>query len=207
MKRPYRLLKFIAIVLSVAGLTAIASVMTLGSPSLFHPAPAFSQSLVRLEEAGQQVYKQLPNLPRENQYVSTETGKVDSNNTLVRRMIRYHIYVKGRPPGYRLDWKLTLADYLGANSLMQESQYPGYDSLKTNPLEGDRAVIGRLNRAQRDTLAQALANVFSPRTSQSAQPPTPSTNRGRLGITQPTPTSAPPKLPQPKPGDARLLLP
>ncbi|HEY9748101.1 MAG TPA: hypothetical protein V6C63_05465 [Allocoleopsis sp.] len=207
MKRPYRLLKFIAIVLSVAGLTAIASVMTLSSPSLFHPAPAFSQSLVRLEEAGQQVYKQLPNLPRENQYVSTETGKVDPNNTLMRRMIRYHIYVKGRPPGYRLDWKLTLADYLGANSLMQESQYPGYDSLKTNPLEGDRAVIGRLNRAQRDTLAQALANVFSPRTSQSAQPPTPSTNRGRSGSTQPAATSAPSQLPQPKPGDARLLLP
>lgn len=205
MKRPHRLLKFIAIVLSVAGLTAIASVMTLGSPSLFHPAPAFSQSLVRLEEIGQQVYQQVPNLPRENQYVSTETGKADANNTLVRRMIRYHVYVKGRPPGYRLDWKLTLADYLGVNSLMQESQYPGYDSLKTNPLEGDRIAIGRLNRVQRDALVQALASVFSPRTSQSAQPQP--TNRGRSGVTQPAATSSPPKLSQPKPGDARLLLP
>jgi hypothetical protein len=206
-KRRNRVLKFIATVFSVAGLTAIAAIMTLGSPSLFHPAPAFSQSLVRLEEAGQQVYQQVPNLSRENQYVSTETGKVDPNNTLVRRMIRYHVYVKGRPPGYRLDWKLTLADYLGANSLMQESQYPGYDSLKTNPLEGDRTAIGRLNRAQRNALAQALANVFSPRTSQSAQPPTTSTNGGRSGVTQPATNTAPPKLSQPKPGDARLLLP
>ena len=207
MKRRNRVLKFIATVLSVAGLTAIAALMTLGSPSLFHPAPAFSQSLVRLEEVGQQVYQQVPNLPRENQYVSTETGKVDPNNTLVRRMIRYHVYVKGRPPGYRLDWKLTLADYLGANSLMQESQYPGSDSLKTNPLEGDRTARGRLNRAQRDALVQVLAKAFSLRTSQSTQPQATPSNPGRSGTAQPSTSTTPPKLAQPKPGDARLLLP
>jgi hypothetical protein len=206
-KRRNRVLKFIATVLSVAGLTAIAAVMTLGQPSLFHPAPAFSQSLVRIEDAGQQVYQQIPNLPRENQYVSRETGKVDPNNTLARRLIRYHIYVKGRPPGYRLDWKLTLADYLGANSLMQESQYPGYDSLKTNPLEGDRGAIGRLNRVQRDALAQALAQVFRPQAAQPVQP-----QRSPATTAQPSPAlppanSTPPRFTQPKPGDARLLLP
>ena len=207
MKRRNRVLKFIATVLSVAGLTAIAAVMTLGNPSLFHPTPAFSQSLVRLEEVGQQVYQQVPSLPRENQYVSRETGKVDPNNTLVRRMIRYHVYVKGRPPGYRLDWKLTLADYLGANSLMQESRYPGYDSLRTNPLEGDRTAIGRLNRSQRDSLAQALANAFSPRTGQTTPTQAPLNNRVPSRAVQPPANSAPPRLPQPKPGDARLLLP
>ncbi|MBD2120204.1 hypothetical protein [Trichocoleus sp. FACHB-262] len=213
MKRRNRVLKFIATVLSVAGLTAIAAVMSLGNHSLLNPAPAFSQSpgfsqsVVRVDDAWQQVYKQIPNLPRENQYTSTETGKVDPNNTLVRRLIRYHIYVKGRPPGYRLDWKLTLADYLGANSLMQESQYPGYDTLKTNPLEGDRMAIGRLNRVQRNALAQALTNVFSPRASQAAQPnPNPASNVPS-GSTRPQGTPTSPRLPQPKPGDARLLLP
>jgi len=181
--------------------------MTLGNPSLFHPAPAFSHSLVRVDDAWQKVYQQVPDLPRENQYVSRETGKVDPNNTLARRLIRYHIYVKGRPPGYRLDWKFTLADYLGANSLMQESQYPGYDSLKTNPLEGDRVAIGRLNRAQRDVLAQALANVFSSRTGQTTPTQPPSTNRVPSGAVQPPAESGPPRLSQPKPGDARLLLP
>jgi len=42
----------------------------------------------------QQVYKQLPYLPLENQYVNKETQQVDSNN-LVNRLIRYHVYVKG----------------------------------------------------------------------------------------------------------------
>jgi hypothetical protein len=180
--------------------------MTLGNPSLFHPAPASSQSLVRVDDAWQRVYQQIPNLPRENQYISRETGKADPNNTLVRRLIRYHVYVKGRPPGYRLDWKFTLADYLGANSLMQESQYPGYDTLKTNPLEGDRVAIGRLNRIQRNALAQALANVFNPQAGQPVQ--TQSVPAGRVQPTSAPPVnSTTPRLPQPKPGDARLLLP
>ncbi|WP_210404648.1 hypothetical protein [Chroococcidiopsis sp. TS-821] len=122
--------------------------------------PAIAQS-VRISDAWQQVYQQLPDLPLENQYVNRQTGKVDPENTLVRRLISYHTYVKGRPPNYRLDWKLTLADYLGANEWIREESYPGHDTLRQNPLEGDRAAIERLSRNQRNALVQALVNVFS----------------------------------------------
>ncbi len=122
--------------------------------------PAIAQS-VRISDAWQQVYQQLPDLPLENQYINRQTGKVDPENTLIRRLISYHTYVKGRPPNYRLDWKLTLADYLGANEWIREESYPGHDTLRQNPLEGDRAAIERLSRNQRNALVQALVNVFS----------------------------------------------
>jgi hypothetical protein len=128
--------------------------------SLLSTQPAYAQR-VSSTEVWQQVYKQLPDLPKENQYISKETGKVAENNTLVSRMIRYHVYVKGRPPNYRLDWKLTLADYLDANELMYDGSYPGNDTLRQNPFEGDRTAIRRLNRRQRDALIQALVNGFS----------------------------------------------
>ena len=151
-------------------------------------------------EAGQQVYERLPNLPLENQYVSKETGEVDSNNTLVSRLIRYHIYSKSRPPYYRLDWKLTMADYLGAHEYLVESKYPSSNTLKENPMERDQAAIQKLTRAQRDALIDVLVSIFNPNRptapepSPSASPP-PQT---------PNPTATP-SLPQP--GDAHLLLP
>jgi hypothetical protein len=153
--------------------------------------PAIAQS-VRISDAWQQVYQQLPDLPLENQYVSRQTGKVDPENTLVRRLISYHTYIKGRPPNYRLDWKLTLADYLGANEWIREESYPGNDTLRQNPLEGDRTAIERLNRDQRNALVQALTNVFSGNTA-TATPTTPS------------PETQQELLPQP--GGARLLMP
>jgi len=151
-------------------------------------------------EAGQQVYERLPNVPLENQYVSKETGEVDSNNTLVSRLIRYHIYSKSRPPYYRLDWKLTMADYLGAHEYLVESKYPSSNTLKENPMERDQAAIQKLTRAQRDALIDVLVSIFNPNRptapepSPSASPP-PQT---------PNPTATP-SLPQP--GDAHLLLP
>ncbi len=108
------------------------------------------------------MYEKLPDLPIENNYISKETGKVDPNNTLVGRLIRYHVFVKGRPPNYRFDWKLSLADYLGATpDYLVESVYPGNDVLRSNPMEQDRAAIQRLNRVQRDALVQALVDVFT----------------------------------------------
>ncbi|MBP5974647.1 hypothetical protein HW132_18380 [Brasilonema sp. CT11] len=149
-------------------------------------------------DAWQAVYQQLPDLPRENQYISKETGKVSENNTLVSRMIRYHSYLKGRPANYRLDWKLTLADYLGANEVMYETTYPGKDTLKKNPFDGDRAVIARLNRRQRDALVQALVNVFNPN-SQSTPTSTPTPSSSAPEKTTPTPRRLP------KQGGAQLL--
>jgi hypothetical protein len=111
---------------------------------------------VRAGDAWQQVYQQLPDFPRENQYVSRESGKVAENNTLIGRLIRYHIYIKSRPVNFRLDWKLTLADYLGANERMPAATYPSADTLRTNPMQGDIAVIRSLDRTQRDALVQTL---------------------------------------------------
>jgi hypothetical protein len=151
-------------------------------------------------EAGQQVYERLPNLPLENQYVSKETGEVDSNNTLVSRLIRYHIYSKSRPPYYRLDWKLTMADYLGAHEYLVESKYPSSNTLKENPMERDQAAIQKLTRAQRDALIDVLVSIFNPNRP-TAPEPSPSASPQPQA---PNPTATP-SLPQP--GDARLLLP
>ncbi len=90
-----------------------------------------------------------------------QTGKVSENQTLARRLIRYHVYLKGRAPNTRLDWKLTLADYLGANEIMYDSSYPGADTLRENPINGDRTAIKRLNRSQRNTLIQTLVDIFN----------------------------------------------
>jgi hypothetical protein len=120
---------------------------------------ATAQTIIS-SDVWRQIYQQLPDLPRENKYISKETNKVAENNTLVSRLIRYHLYVKGRPT-YRLDWKLTIADYLGANEIMYDNNYPGSDTLKQNPMEGDIAAIRHLNRRQRDALVDALTNAFS----------------------------------------------
>jgi hypothetical protein len=135
--------------------------------TLFLSSPALAQTPAsrptRIQEAWQQVYKDNPDFPLENQYVNRETGKVDPNNTLVSRLVRYHYFIKGRPVKYRLDWKYTIADFLGVNDLMSESNYPGAENLRKNPFESDRAIIQKLNRKQRDALIQSLVNVFTPR--------------------------------------------
>jgi hypothetical protein len=157
---------------------------------------------VRVSDAWQQVYQKLPDFPRENQYISRESGKVAENNTLMGRLIRYHIYSKSRPVNFRLDWKLTLADYLGANERMSAATYPSADTLRTNPLQGDVAVIRSLDRTQRDVLVQTLVDVFTPKNNVSTPLVTPSPQPS-------TPPAITPVAPQrePRPGDAQLLLP
>jgi len=151
-------------------------------------------------DAWRKVYELLPSIPKENQYVNRETGKVDENSTLASRLIRYHVFVKSRPPGYRLDWKLTLADYLGVHQYLVESQYPGATTLRQNPMESDRAAISKLTRKQRDDLVNVLATIFNtnppeaPATKPVTSPPPPK---------PPTPNNTKPTLPQP--GDAQLL--
>ena len=153
---------------------------------------------VRAQDVWKFVYEKLPDLPIENNYISKETGKVDSNNTLVGRLIRYHVFVKGRPPNYRFDWKLSLADYLGATpDYLVESVYPGNDVLRSNPMERDRAAIQSLNRTQRDALVQALVDVFSGDSAPARVPAAGGKPEGRN-----TPT-----IPEPQPGDAKLLAP
>jgi hypothetical protein len=160
-------------------------------PNLLSIQPAIAQRITP-GDVWQQVYQQLPNLPRENRYTNKENGKVADNNTLISRLIRYHIYVKARSPIYRFDWKLTLADYLGANEIMYDSAYPSSDTLRENPIEGDKAAIARLNRSQRNALVQVLVNIFNP--NQNTIAPTPSSS-------SPSPTTPQ----QPQQGGAQLL--
>jgi hypothetical protein len=184
-------------------LLAVATTAVLLLSSALHNAdwlgspPAIAQR-VSPDTVWQQVYQKLPDFPRENQYVSVETRKVATDNTLVGRVVRYHIYVKGRPPQYRLDWKITLADYLGINERMDEGAYPSRNTLKTNPLDGDLAVMNRLTRQQRESLIQALVEAFAVpvRPSSPAASPTP------VG---PTPTPKPLSSPIRGPGAADLL--
>ncbi|MBF2002367.1 MAG: hypothetical protein IGS38_16795 [Synechococcales cyanobacterium M58_A2018_015] len=166
-------------------------------------APAYAQRF-RIDEVGRQIQQQLPDIPLENEYVNRETGEVSPNNTLLTRLIRYHIYIKGRPVNYRLDWKLTLADYLGVNERMEPATYPSGDTLRTNPIEGDRAAIRSLTRAQREALVQALVSAFNPQAANPEPVPQPSP-----AAPSPVPAMSPaPRFPQePQPGDANLLAP
>jgi hypothetical protein len=128
------------------------------------PIPVNAQPVnaqpLRVQDVWQQVYQRLPDIPLENQYVSRETGNVENENTLVRRIVQYHVFQKGRPITYRLDWKLTLADYLGINEFMDQDRYTGANTLTPNPLAGDQAAVKRLTRAQRDALVQTLVDVM-----------------------------------------------
>ncbi|MEG4008212.1 hypothetical protein QUA41_12485 [Microcoleus sp. Pol11C1] len=206
-------LSFLFVTLSVAIFTLLSWVLESGELSLSALEPSLlrtsesasvqrvaqqSAPQVRVQDAWKLVYEKLPDFPIENNYISKETGKVDPTNTLVGRLIRYHVFVKGRPPNYRFDWKLSLADYLGATpDYLVESVYPGKDVLGSNPMEQDRAAIQKLNRAQRDALVQALVDVFT-ENSGGGRTPADEKPQGR---------SNSPEIPQPQPGDAKLLLP
>ncbi|HEY9661355.1 MAG TPA: hypothetical protein V6C65_23110, partial [Allocoleopsis sp.] len=144
--RPFRRAMLVAIGLVLA-LVFLPTFLPTGSQPLFglsHWTTASAQR-IRLDEIWQQVYQQLPYLPLENQYVNDETGDVSSNNTLINRLIRYHVYVKSRPVVYRLDWKLTLADYLGVNEKMDPETYPSATALRTNPMQNDIVAVRSLN--------------------------------------------------------------
>jgi len=188
----------LALLTSIGMFWGKAGVQTLPVLSMIGSQSASAQ-LIRATDTWRQVYEQLPDFPQENQYVRNETGEVNPESTLASRLIRYHLYVKRRLPNYRFDWKLTLADYLGANESINESEYPGSNTLTENPMSGDRAVIENLTRQQREELIEVLVGIFNPNYADS-QMSTPSP--------QPSPSPTPtrrshPGLPQP--GDADLL--
>ena len=142
----------------------------------------------------EQVYKILSNFPLENEYISQDTGAVVSNNSLLSRLIRYHQYVKSRPVIYRLDWQLTLADYLKVNETMFENRYPGSQTLTINPLENDRKAIANLTRNQRNQLIDTLLAIYNP-------------NSGSLPAKPPATENPQNPAPVPQRGNAELLLP
>lgn len=165
------------------------------------PPVISNTSSVRVEEAAAIVYQQLPYLPKENQYRRLDTGEIDPNHTLVSRFIRYHQDVKKRQTRYRLDWKITFADYLGVNELIDPDKYPGKLTLQTNPAATDIKAIQVLNRRQRQELVDLLALIYKPKASANPAPPKASPTP------QATPSVDPRKPSLGKPGDAQLLMP
>ncbi len=160
----------------------------------------YGQNL-RPEQAAEIIYQRLPELPKENGYYSAETGEINPNHTLMGRFIRYHKDFKRRSPQHPLDWKVTLADYLGVNQSIRESNYPG-STLTSNPLTKDIEVMRQLSRRQRQQLVDLLVEIYNP------QPQT-TTNQGvpneTEGTSSPESTSETPGLS--RPGDAQLLTP
>jgi hypothetical protein len=162
-------------------------------------SPGIAQSL-RPEDISVIVYERLSYLPKENQYISVETGEVNEQNTLLSRFIRYHQNIKKRPTRFRLDWKLTFADYLGVNEPIREDSYPGSQSLQTNPMENDLKIINSLNRRQREELIDLLISLYHPKQGNGSE-----TDPTKKPTAQPSPSPGKPTLS--KPGDAQLLMP
>ena len=151
----------------IALMTATTVVM---GAVIFSNAPVQAQFGPDPEVVALQVYERLPDLPRENQYVHRKRKQVVTDNTLVSRLIRYHTITQGRSPQYRLDWKITLADYLGLNEFMEPREYPGATFLKENPFEQDESIIRGLNRDQRNRLIQAIVDTYDVGQGQAPQP-------------------------------------
>lgn len=102
----------------------------------------------RTEQIAQKVYARLASFPK-----AEIPGKPES--TLVRRILLYHISVRGRPETSRLDWKLTLSDYLGYNMGIDPTSYPDF-SAELDTLNKDKALIDALSRREREALIDAL---------------------------------------------------
>ena len=169
-----------------------------------NPSVVFAQT-VRPDEGAQLIYEALPELPLANEYISENTGEIAEKNTFVSRLIRYHQFVKSRPSIYRLDWKLTLADYLNKNERIQKPRYPGNSTLTQNPLEDDRKIIQSLTREQRNELVNTLVSLYNPNfeqtTDNSSDSPTSNSSEQEEDNSRPTVELAVPS------GAADLLLP
>lgn len=163
----------------------------------FVSSAVFAQTLTP-EVVSEKVYQQIPDFPLENNYVSVETKEIASANTIITRIVRYHQYTKARPTIFRLDWKLTLADYLGKNEIIDENRYPR-GTLTENPLESDRKVIRGLSREQRDQLVRVLVSIYNPETNSHNSQESPPSQGAQ-------PSNNTPSLVLPQPGGANLLL-
>jgi hypothetical protein len=196
-----RILSFFMLALLGLGLVFILGTNPNSSAIAQNPPTVSNSSSIRAEGAAAIVYQQLPYLPKENEYRRKETGEIDPEHTLISRFIRYSQDLKKRTNRYRFDWKLTLADYLGANETIDPQTYPGSITLTTNPFETDVKAIRGLNRRQRQELVDLLAFIYKPQVTEKPAKtkisPTP----------QPTPNDESGKPSLAKPGDAQLLMP
>ena len=196
-----RILSFFGLALLGLGLAFLLGTNSNSSVIAQNPPTVSNSSSIRAEGAAAIVYQQLPYLPKENEYRRKETGEIDPEHTLISRFIRYNQDLKKRTNRYRFDWKLTLADYLGANETIDPETYPGSVTLTTNPFETDVKAIQALNRRQRQELVDLLAFIYKPQVTEKPAKtkisPTP----------QATPKDESSKPSLAKPGDAQLLMP
>ena len=142
-------------------LTRSGRVLLLSSAAALFFTPVSFAQLSSPTDVAKLVYRRVPTLALENQYIRTDSNKQAVESTLVSRIVQYHNTVKGRSQLYRIDWKTTLADYLGINEVIQPETYPGYAFLKKNPLESDRISVQKLNAAQRNALVQSLVDAYT----------------------------------------------
>lgn len=196
-----RILSFFVLALLGLGLVFLLGTNPHSSAIAQNPPNVSNTSSIRAEGAAAIVYQQLPHLPKENEYRRKETGEIDPEHTLISRFIRYNQDLKKQTNRYRFDWKLTLADYLGANETIDPQTYPGSVTLTTNPFETDVKAIQALNRRQRQELVDLLAFIYKPQVTEKPAKtkisPTP----------QDTPKDESGKPSLAKPGDAQLLMP
>jgi hypothetical protein len=184
-----------------------SALLILGSAFCFLLTPAALAQLSSPTDVAQFVYKRMPTLAVENQYVRADNNKQAVDSTLVSRLVQYHNSLKGRSPLYRMDWKITLADYLGINEVLEPETYPGHAFLKKNPIEADLAVVQKLNAAQRNALVESLVDAFTGSQTVSA-PVRVSTPTVPPGKSSPKPPVYRPTLtPLAAPGSANLLTP
>jgi hypothetical protein len=158
---------------------------------------AQSVSALRPESSAEKVYLAFPNLPKNNDYKKVENGALNTESTLISRLIRYHQDVKKRPTDFRVDWLLTMADYLGVNEPIKSGQYPGYLTLQTNPMQDDIKIIRSLTRDQRRSLVDFLVTLYAPALEKPTTKPSVS----------PDSNNTPSKPGLSKPGDAKFLMP
>ncbi|WP_448533964.1 hypothetical protein [Parathermosynechococcus lividus] len=197
-----------------------------GGPSVrSQPAPAATgaQLLINPRQVAEALYPELPDFPKENNYIRQDNRRPAPESTLLERFIVYHTTVKGRSPLSRFDWLISLADYLGVNDFLRPETYPGRTYLTTNPMEQDVAAIRQLNRQQRQALVNTLTAFYArqaglptttPQLPQTEVLPQPVPRNSSGSVLPPIPqpggatllTPAEPPRPQPT-GDARFLLP
>ena len=120
---------------------------------LFYAAPTWA--LPTPTQVTLAIYKALPTFP-----VGLTNQDSANPHNLVRRLLTYHLFTKGRSPYSRFDWKLTLADYLGYNEVIQSEEYPGREEVSGNVYLADQKLIDQLTPSQREQLIQALLKIY-----------------------------------------------
>jgi hypothetical protein len=139
-----------------------ATTVVMGAVILSNPSLVQAQTEIKPEFVAAQFYERLPDFPKENQYLRKGKKTAAADNTLVSRLFSYHTVNQSRSPQYRLDWKITLADYLGINEyIINPKNYPGAAFLKTNPFEQDQAILQSLSREERNQVIDTVVSIIN----------------------------------------------